>query len=247
VPLDGAVLLGALFALIFVSAVLQSLSGFGFALLSAPLLTATIGGPEAVSTIIITGTVCDVAILAMRRSVPRPVSREVWALAGWSVPGMLVGAWLLAALPASGLQVFVACVVVGAVILRMRSRERRVVVRPAWAVPAGFLSGALSTSTSLGGPPSVYYLVHRGLPPHAMRDTLVTVSLLRLPLSIAALVIAGTWETYELWLPLTGAALLGQVAGTRAFHAFGSSRYERVVLALLVASALVSVVALAIG
>jgi hypothetical protein len=80
-----------------------------------------------------------------------------------------------------------------------------------------------------------------------MRDTLVTVSLLRLPLSIAALVIAGTWETYELWLPLTGAALLGQVAGTRAFHAFGSSRYERVVLALLVTSALVSVVALAIG
>jgi uncharacterized membrane protein YfcA len=247
VHLDGGLLLGALFALVFVSAVLQSLSGFGFALLSAPVLAATVGGAEAVSTIIITGTVCDVAILAMRRSVPRPVGREVWLLAGWSVPGMLVGAWLLGALPATGLQVFVACVVLGAVVLRLRSRERGVVVRPAWAAPAGFLSGALSTSTSLGGPPSVYYLVHRGLVPHVMRDTLVTVSLVRLPLSIAALVVAGTWETYEHWLPLVGAALLGQLVGARAFHAFGSARYERVVLGLLVTSALVSVGALVVG
>ncbi|MFD2797408.1 sulfite exporter TauE/SafE family protein [Promicromonospora vindobonensis] len=245
--LDGGLLLSALFGLIFVSAVLQSLSGFGFALLSAPVLAATVGGAEAVSTIIITGTVCDVAILAMRRSVPRPVGREVSALAGWSVPGMLVGAWLLGALPATGLQIFVACVVLGAVVLRLRSRERGVVVRPAWAVPAGILSGALSTSTSLGGPPSVYYLVHRDLAPHAMRDTLVTVSLVRLPLSIAALVLAGTWETYEHWLPLVGAALLGQLVGARAFHAFGSARYERVVLGLLVTSALVSVGALVVG
>lgn len=245
--LDGGILLGALFGLIFVSAILQSLSGFGFALLSAPLLAATIGGAEAVSTIIITGTVCDVAILAMRRSVPRPVAREVWALAGWSVPGMLAGAWLLAWLPASGLQIFVACVVIGAVVLRLRSRERDVIVRPGWAVPAGFLSGALSTSTSLGGPPSVYYLVHRDLKPHAMRDTLVTVSLVRLPLSVASLVLAGTWETYEYWLPLVGAALLGQLVGARAFHAFGSSRYERVVLCLLVVSALVSVAALVVA
>jgi uncharacterized membrane protein YfcA len=245
--LDGAVLFGAIFCLIFVSAALQSLSGFGFALLSAPLLAATIGGAEAVSTIIITGTVCDVAILAMRRSVPRPVGREVWALAGWSVPGMLVGAWLLASLPAVGLQIFVACVVICAVVLRMRSRERVVVVRPAWAVPAGLLSGALSTSTSLGGPPSVYYLVHRDLTPQAMRDTLVSVSLVRLPLSVVTLVIAGTWQTYELWLLLIAPALLGQIVGTRAFHAFGSARYERIVLYLLVASALVSVAALVLS
>lgn len=87
--LDGGVLLGVLFALVFVSAVLQSLSGFGFALLSVPVLTATIGGAETVSTV--TGTVCDVAIRALRRSVRRPVGREVGALAGWSMPGMLVG------------------------------------------------------------------------------------------------------------------------------------------------------------
>jgi len=214
VQVDGAVLVGALFGLIFVSAALQSLSGFGYALLSAPLLTATIGGAEAVSTIIITGTVCDLAILAMRRSVPRPVGREVWALAGWSVPGMLVGAWLLAWLPATGLQIFVACVVIGAVLLRLRSRERGVVVRPGWAVPAGFLSGALSTSTSLGGPPSVYYLVHRDLTPHAMRDTLVTVSLMRRSLS------RHCWASSS----GRGRSMPSAARGTSAWCSFCSSR-----------------------
>jgi hypothetical protein len=52
-------------------AIVQSLSGFGFALLvrlRAPertLLTATIGAPEAVPTITITGIPCNVADLVL--------------------------------------------------------------------------------------------------------------------------------------------------------------------------------------
>lgn len=241
---DGSQLVIALFALILVSGIVQSLSGFGFALLSASLLAATIGGAEAISTIMITGTACDIAILAMRRNVPRPDAREVFTLAGWSAPGMLAGAWLLAALPAVGLQIFVAATVIAAVALRLRRQERQKIVSTRWAIPAGLLSGAFSTSTSLGGPPTVYYLVHRGLKPHTMRDTMVTLSLVRLPLSVTSLLIAGVWETYEYWPALIVAALLGQLVGTQAFHRFGHSRYEHIVLGLLTVSALVSVAAL---
>lgn len=244
--LDEHQLLAALCALILVSGIVQALSGFGFALLSAPLLAATVGGPAAVSTILITGTAGDVAILVLRRGLPRPDTREVLTLAGWSAPGMLAGAWLLAVLPAAGLQVFVAATVVAAVVLRLRTRDRQTVVGARWAVPAGLLSGAFSTSTSLGGPPSVYYLVHRGLTPHTMRDTLVALSLVRLPLSIVSLLVAGVWETYGHWPVLVVAALLGQYVGTLAFHRFGHARYERIVLGLLTVSAVVSVGALAL-
>lgn len=242
--LDGGWLLAGLFALILLSGAVQSLSGFGFALLSAPLLAATIGGPAAVSTILITGTVCDIAILAMRRTLPRPDTREVLTLAAWSAPGMLAGAWLLAALPAVGLQVFVAAIVIMAVVLRLRTQSQGVIVSRRWAAPAGLASGALSTSTSLGGPPTVYYLVHRNLGPHVMRDTMVTLSLIRLPLTVVSLLIAGVWETYEYWPALIVAALLGQYLGARAFHRL-HTRYERIVLILLTAAALVSVATLA--
>jgi uncharacterized membrane protein YfcA len=241
---DGGWLLLGLFALILMSGIVQSLSGFGFALLSTPLLVATIGGPAAVTTIMITGTACDIAILAMRRTLPRPDTREVLTLAAWSAPGMLAGAWLLAALPAIGLQIFVAAVVILAVVLRLRTRQRNVTVSRRWAAPAGLASGALSTSTSLAGPPTVYYLVHRSLGPHTMRDTLVALSLIRLPLSVASLLIAGVWETYEYWPALIVAALLGQYLGTQAFHRL-HTKYEHIVLLLLTTAALVSVATLA--
>lgn len=245
VDVDSGWLLVGLFALILVSGTVQSLSGFGFALLSAPLLAATIGGPATVSTIMITGTACDIAILAMRRTVPRPDKREVIALAAWSAPGMLAGALLLAALPAVGLQIFVAAVVIAAVLMRLRTRQQHVTASRWWAAPAGITSGALSTATSLGGPPTVYYLVHRNLGPHAMRDTLVTLSLVRLPLTVVSLLIAGVWETYPYWPALVVAALLGQFLGAQAFQRL-HHRYERIVLALLTAAALVSVASLAV-
>lgn len=244
IDLFGDHLLVTLVVLILVSAMVQSLSGFGYALLSAPLLTATIGGPEAVSTITITGTACNVAILAMRRTVPRPDGKEALSLAAWSVPGVLAGAWLLAALPRTGLQLFVAAVVIAAVVLRLLPGDRRTVASRRWALPAGLLSGALSTATTLSGPPLVYYLVHRGLSPHTMRDTLVTLSLALLPLSIASLAIAGVWRTYEHWPALTVAALVGQAIGARAFHRFGHARYEHIVLVLLSVAAVSSVVVL---
>jgi uncharacterized membrane protein YfcA len=239
-------LLAGIFALILVSAALQSLSGFGFALLSVPILVVMIGGPQTVSTVLITGTACDLAILALRRSVPRPAGREVWVLGLWSAPGMLAGAWLLGILPSRWLQIFVACLVILTVVLRARSSgapRAHTVRRSGWAGAAGFTSGALSTATSLGGPPTVLYLAQRGLAPRTMRDTLVTLSLVRLPLSLLALATAGVWEVYEHWLPLIAAALAGQFLGAMAFHRFAGTHYDRIVVTLLAASAFAALVA----
>jgi hypothetical protein len=115
--------------------------------------------------------------------------------------------------------------------------------RSGWAGAAGFTSGVLSTATSLGGPPTVLYLAHRGLAPRMMCDTLVSLSLLRLPLGLLALATAGVWEVYEHWLPLIVAALAGQFLGTMAFHRFAGSHYDRIVVTLLAASVFAALVA----
>lgn len=242
--MDHSQFLVLLSALIFISALVQSVSGFGYALFSAPILTALLGGPMAVSTILITGTACDLAILGMRHRLPRPAGDEVLRLAMWSAPGMVCGAWLLSALPSRWLQGFVALTVLLAVALRLISATAGTAkpIRPLWGGLAGFTSGALSTSTSLSGPPAVMYLTHRQLEPHVMRDTLVTLSLVRLPLGVAALVIAGVWDVYAYWPVLLVAALAGQAVGTQVFHRYAAARYERIVMILLVASGLTALV-----
>lgn len=240
-------------AVLVLSAALQTSTGFGFALLSAPVLAALVGPVEAVSTIVATGVVVDVLVLAADGRLPQPHTRDVLALGAWSVPGLLLGALLLRLLPGAVLQLVVAAAVLFAVGHRLAPRRSaRSVTTSAperwWTpAPAGLASGALSTATTLGGPPVVLYLTRRPRSPRQTRDTLVALSLLRLPLSVAALVVAGTWVRPPglpvLWL----AVALGYLIGRAVFARLDLARYERAVLGALVAAAVVAVVAAAVG
>ena len=137
-------------AVIGVSAVLQTSTGFGFAILSAPLLTALVGGPMAVTTITITGATVDALILGGRRALPRPDWHIVGVLALWSTPGMVLGALALARMPQSALQLLVAAAVLLAVAYRAHAGRRHLeespqaprVRRRGWHAPvAGLASG----------------------------------------------------------------------------------------------------------
>lgn len=121
-PADLTLLIAAV---IGVSAVLQTSTGFGFAILSAPLLTALVGGPMAVTTITITGATVDAVILGGRRTLPRPDWHLVGVLALWSTPGMVLGALALARMPQAGLQLLVAAAVLVAVAHRAYAVRRR--------------------------------------------------------------------------------------------------------------------------
>lgn len=203
---------------------------------------------EAVSTIVATDVVVDVLVLAADGRRPQPQRRDVAILGLWSVPGLLLGALLLRLLPGTSLQVLVAATVLFAVAsrlwLRRRRRTKPVEDRQPWwtAASAGLASGVLSTATTLGGPPTVLYLTSRPRPPRQTRDTLVALSLLRLPFSVAALVIAGSWVTPP-GLPLLWVAVaLGYLIGRAVFARMDLARYERAVLVALVAAALTAVI-----
>lgn len=239
--------LAVLMLVMFVSAVLQTTTGFGFAILSAPVLSAMFGTQQAVSTIILCGTAVDVLILLVRRSGTRRADgREAALLVLSSLPGLVLGAWLLSVLPQRALLLLVAAAVVFAVVHRFRARRTQLPDEPiprAWGLLAGFASGTLGTSTTLAGPPTVLYLTRRMREPARIRDTLVAVNLLRLPVSLAALVAAGSFVVPPgiVWPAL--AACAGFLLGARFFRGIDASRYETVVLAALVVAAGVAVAA----
>jgi uncharacterized membrane protein YfcA len=246
-----AATLAAVSAVLVLSGALHAATGFGFALLSAPILATLLRPPDAVSVIVLTGVVVDVLILGAERRRPVPAWPEAVGLTLWAVPGLAAGAWLLSSLPRAGLQLLVAAAVVGGVAMRVVGGRRAAAAGPSsrykvTRMVAGLSSGLLSTATTLGGPPVVLYLMSRRLTPQTMRDTLVVLSLLRTPPSVVALVVAGAlrWqpEIPVLWL----AVLVGYACGTRVFARLDAARYERGVLGLLVLAALTAtVVALA--
>jgi uncharacterized membrane protein YfcA len=243
-----AATLAAVSAVLVLSGALHAATGFGFALLSAPILAALLGPQEAISVIVLTGIVVDGLILGAERRRPEPAWPEAVGLTLWAVPGLVAGAYLLSSLPRAGLQLLVAAAVLGGVTMRVVGGRRAAgsgspSSRYRWTrAAAGLSSGLLSTATTLGGPPVVLYLMGRGLTPQRMRDTLVVLSLLRTPPSMIALVLAGAlrWrpEIPLLWL----AVLVGYAGGKWVFTRMDAARYERGVLGLLVAAAVTATV-----
>ncbi|MFJ4163935.1 sulfite exporter TauE/SafE family protein [Microbacterium sp. NPDC089698] len=250
VPEDGG-LITLLAAVLLLSAVLQAMTGFGFAVLSAPILTALTNGPTAVSTILVTGTVADLLILSVRSARPAPSWGDVGVVGVSSVPGIVIGTLLLLIVPKSVLMFIIAGAVIVAVGLRLRMARRRnhpQAVGRRWGVLAGLLSGTSSAATTLAGPPTVFYLAHRGHAPSTTRDTLVMLNLVRLPLSIAALLAAGAFTTLPGLAWLVVAVLAGYALGSRFFGRMDLARYERVTLVgLLLAAATAVVVAFSIA
>jgi uncharacterized membrane protein YfcA len=242
-----AATVAAVSAVLVVSGALHAATGFGFALLSAPILSALLGPRDAISVIVLTGVVVDVLILGAERRRPAPVWPEAAGLTLWAVPGLAAGAYLLASLPRAGLQLLVAAGVLGGVAMRVVGGRRVAAPGPSshhkWTrAAAGLSSGLLSTATTLGGPPVVLYLMSRRLTPQRMRDTLVVLSLLRTPPSVIALAVAGAlrWqpEIPLLWL----AVVVGYACGKWVFTRLDAARYERGVLGLLVLAAVTATV-----
>nr|WP_269327497.1 sulfite exporter TauE/SafE family protein [Kineosporia mesophila] len=244
--------------IIFFSSALQAVMGFGYAIFSMPLLTMIWGPQEAVCVVIASGFVVEILVLVASGSRPRSSRRAVLELSVWSVPGLLLGAIALTRVPQVPLQILIALAVVLAVLDQLRPRFPGRAVAPAaepgrWAHSGaaapmiGAVSGFLSSCTSLGAPPVVLYLNARLREPRRVRDTLVMLSVARLPLSVGILLMTSAWALPS-GLPLLWvAAGLGFLIGRRLFELLNADIYQRVTFGLLVAAAAMAVGSVAVG
>lgn len=222
-------------AAVLAGALLASATGFGFQLLSAPLLFALLGPPKAVGVLLLLGVEVNVLILAAERRRPRPLGREAATVLAWAIPGTFLGVLLLRVLDAVVLQIALTVAILLTLLMRRRAPARR---SPAWAAPlAGFSAGTLTTATSTSGPPLITYLLGRGHDPARVRDTLTFCFLCLSGLGALALWVTGTSAARPDWglvAALAPAALAGQVLGTRAFARLaGGGRYEHVLTGVL--------------
>jgi uncharacterized membrane protein YfcA len=230
-------LLAALAAL--VGAAVQSATGFGFALVLSPALFAVMEPTEAVTALLLLGVVLNVLVLLeghdVRRSLLPPLILP-------ALPGLVLGAALLAALSREPLQVGVGVAVIAAALWQLRDRG---VARRLPAAVAGVASGVLTTSISISGPPLVLWLEAQGLRPAEFRATLAALFLALNVLGGAVLLAiegSGAVDLGEL-APLLGLVLIGYALGALAFRRLDQRRFAAVVIALVICTGVASVLA----
>jgi uncharacterized membrane protein YfcA len=230
---------------VLAGAALQSATGFGFALVSAPLLFAATEPAQAVVLLILLGLLVNVMTLGTEGRRPQPLVRESLTMLAWAVPGVFAGLLALRALDSTALQVAVTLGVFATLAVRALARRRRDAAAGApawWAAPAtGFASGALTTSTNTAGPPVVLYMLARGATPVQTRDTLTTTFVGYSLLGLAALALSATEGAVphaDALAALVPAVVVGHLAGRPVFARIAEERYEPVLTAVLVATAL---------
>ena len=182
---------------IIAASALQASIGFGMGMLAAPVIALI--DPTLLPGTIIMLAVVVTAIVAVRERAALDLRGAGWALVG-RVPGSLVGAWLVAALPARGLSWLVALVVLGGVVMAFAGW--RPVPGRLSLMSAGAASGVMGTATSIGGAPMA--LIWQGSHGPRLRGTMAAFFLVGSSISLVALVAVGAVSDgtlrFALWM-----------------------------------------------
>lgn len=184
-------------------AAVQGSVGFGMNVVAAPVLVLVdprwVPGP-----LLIAASALTVGVAVRERRSLR--IREVGTAVAGRVPGTLLAGAAVAAVSQRGLTILFGTLVLGAVALsaaglRLRPTPRTLLV-------AGFLSGFMGTTTSIGGPPMA--LVYQGTDGPHMRATMSGFFVIGTLMSLATLAAVGALGAGDV---ARGLSLLPGVAG----------------------------------
>ena len=217
--------------------VLRGMTGFGAALLMAPLLSTVASARD---------TLCIVTLLnalplthALAPSVRRLVDHRVLLpMLGAACAGIPLGLWLVSVLPARlfGQVIGVAVIASAAVLLTgvrlVRGRSH------AGSISAGLFSGVLTGFGGVGGPPAILYLLGVETDSHRARASFLVYFGCLYPLALIAIVLSGLFGLSLLLQGLLLAPLFhgGGLLGERLYRGLDPRHFRRVVLCLLMAT-----------
>lgn len=172
----------------FISTLIQSLTGFGFAIVSTPLLLMVYDAKEVVVLLQFLSVVLDtVFVFFVKDNIDWHFLKPL--LIG-SVIGHPIGILIYLFVPTIGLKIFIACVILSFLFLTKIYRKQLAETSCKTGV-VGCLSGILNTSTSMSGPPLIIYLTSTNRDKTSLRATCIAYFTIINYLGIFAFYLAG--------------------------------------------------------
>lgn len=225
-----------LFAIVLLAALLQTTSGFGFALLAMPLVALVIGVKEAAPLVALVGwTLYAVNLVRYRRGLDWRVLLPLAVAAALGVP---LGVWALSNLNEDIVKSALGVSLIAYALYSLWRPQTEPLRSELWAYPAGFLAGILGGAFNTPGPPVIVYGNLRQWPRDLFRSTLQALFLFSSSLVIVSHIAAGnlTFATIPTYLLLIPALLLGVWAGSAIDRRISNERFRGLVLALIFAT-----------
>ena len=222
-------------AVVLATSLVQATAGFGFALLTVPFLLIRLDLETSVIVATLIGTLANLGHSVQGRRFIHPVLARRFLVC--TVLGGPVGAFVLFTVEERWLKVVLGVSILFGVAVLQRgfdARERG----PWFDVIFGLVSGVLNTATSTNGPPLVFVLQARRIPPEVFRATLNTVFVFSGVYAGAIFAVQGRISMSEIGLAASSMPFLigGSVVGVWVRARIDERRFRLAVLGLLCVS-----------
>jgi uncharacterized membrane protein YfcA len=193
---------------VYVGATVQASVGIGLGMIASPVLA--LADPAFIPVTIVIAVIPLTVSMALAERAHVDQRGFVLAVIG-RVPGVVLGAILVAAVGDRVLALLVACSVLAAVIASVAGWHVR--TTGPTIVSAGLASGFTGTATGVGGPPMA--IVYQHGDPATMRSTISAFFAVGAAMSVTALWVAGQIGSHQLQLTLLilPAVILGALTG----------------------------------
>lgn len=235
-PLFVLLLLTALAFLL--SAIIRQISGFGFALLSMPLITLIAGIRVATPLVAITAT--TVGLLVMTDCWQHADRKALRHLLLTGILGIPLGVLLFSHLPELWMKRGLGALLLSYGFYSLVMPELPVMQDGFLTALFGFTGGLLTGAFNTGGPPVVIYATLRRWSPEKFRSTLQLYFLVVSALAMIGHAAVGLWSSKLLWFYLAAlpALLLGTYWGEKINLRIPKPLFNRIIYGLLLVTGL---------
>ena len=221
------------FVIVFFAVFTQSLTGFGVALVSMPLLSALLGVQTAAPLVALIGLLTEAILLLYYREAVNV--RVIWRLILASMVGVPLGVVVIRTLDEAVVLTVLGVIVAGYALYALLKLRLPAIQGPVWAYGAGFLAGILGGAYNTAGPPVIVYGNCRGWPPAEFKGNLQGFFLITTVVVIISHVLAGNYgpDVLRYGLLALPAVAAGLVAGLALSKWVSAVAFRTIVLWLL--------------
>ncbi|MBC7959794.1 MAG: sulfite exporter TauE/SafE family protein, partial [Vallitaleaceae bacterium] len=157
---------------IVIAALIQGLTGFGFALVAVPILSSFLLPKEVVPMMVVYSLVMNILMFLQQKRFVQ--LKELRVLIVFGLIGIPFGVYLLNALSAQTIKLVAALLIIGTSMMMMLGWQWKTKSDFLSSAIAGLLSGILNGSTSMSGPPIVLFLANKKVGKESFRASLPT-------------------------------------------------------------------------
>lgn len=220
-------------AVLFAASFTQGMTGFGFALVSIPLLTLVIELPEAVALGALGGLVVNIFLIIKLKSFVKFLDLKNLIIG--SVVGIPLGSFVLYSVSPDILKKILGAVIIVFVILTTAKIIKQKKINLKWGYVFGFFSGLLGGALNTNGPPILIYFYLNGYDKFKQKASITGFFLIASVFIVSSHALTGitsisTLRNFGLAFPFI---LTGIFLGSRAFGKISAIIYNRIILGFL--------------